>query len=372
MRILLRSIFILGTVILVSSSCKKDKDYSDIVPKIDTTKLYEIPASYNFKNVNYSGQTQRLLMLDEMVVLMKTGNTSGISVDALKLKNMYANTNNAFASSLLNSSEKRIKDKVYSLEQSLFESHMDSLSLASNSINSGSNGKAGVIVSNDGNASYLFDKSGVEYTQFVEKGLMGALMYYQICEVYLSPDKIGNSVDNTTVISGEGTAMEHHWDEAFGYFGAPIDFPENVNGIKYIARYTNSRNQLLNCNKKIMEAFIKGRAAISNKDYSTRDTQVLIIKQELEKVFAATAISYLNKAKTFITDDAIRNHNLSEGIMFAKALMYNSSKKITNPQLQQVMMLFGDNFYNTTIENINSARDILSSVYELNAIKTQL
>ena len=363
-------ILIISSAIL--SSCKKDKDFSDVVPKFDTTKIYDIPTTYNFSNVDLSGQNYRLLMLDEMVANMKTGNTTGTLVDVIVLKNMYANINSPFANSTLNTSGKKIKDKVFSLDQLLFEAYMDSLALASQSTSYASNGVAGVAISNDGLSKYLVDENGIEYTQYVEKGVMGAMIYYQICEVYLSADKIGNTVDNSNVISGQGTNMEHHWDEAFGYYGAPIDYPTNLNGLKYIAKYANSRNALLNCNKTIMDAFLKGRASISNKDYATRDAQVTIIKSELEKVFAATAISYINKAKSYITDDAIRNHNLSEGKMFAQALKYNSSKKISNAQLQQVIDLFGDNFYTTSIDNLNSARDILSPVYGFDNIKTQL
>jgi len=57
---------------------------------------------------------------------------------------------------------------------------------------------------------------------------MGAVFYYNIAEVYTRPGKIGASVDNIIVTPEEGTDMEHHWDEAFGYFGAPIDFSSSV------------------------------------------------------------------------------------------------------------------------------------------------
>ena len=58
-------IFCLG-VVLMSTSCKKDDD-----PVIDEPD-YTIPTTYNFDNVSYSGQTQRIGMLTEMKAYMRS------------------------------------------------------------------------------------------------------------------------------------------------------------------------------------------------------------------------------------------------------------------------------------------------------------
>ena len=85
--ILTRVIPFLSLILLVWS-CGND---DDVV--IDPL---EIPEAYNFDNVDYSGQTQRLAMMLELKDYMKTARTSGVALDASRLKAMYANdANNA-------------------------------------------------------------------------------------------------------------------------------------------------------------------------------------------------------------------------------------------------------------------------------------
>src|SRR5688500_12379603 len=70
-------------------------------PEPGPTPGYQVPTTYNFSNVNYTGQSQRLSMLGELVAYGKTANT-GASVDKAKLLDMYRNTNNPFANAALN------------------------------------------------------------------------------------------------------------------------------------------------------------------------------------------------------------------------------------------------------------------------------
>jgi hypothetical protein len=332
-------------------------------------KGYEVPETYNFINVSYKGQTERLDMLDQLVVELKKGNNSGTVLSAQKLKEMYSNTGGHFSFT----SSRQLKDKTFSSERAIIEEWMDKIAVASASTTPGSEGVAGVIVSTkDNTKKYLFDESGVEYAQWIEKGLMGSLVYYQAVSVYLSEEKIGNAVDNTNVVDGEGTKMEHHWDEAFGYFGVPKDFPVNKKGIRYHGKYCDARDVLMGSNKKMMDAFIKGRAAISNKDMETKAQMAKVVSEEWEKVIAATAISYLNKAKTDFADDALRNHVLSEATAFIWALKFNANRKITNAQVDNIINTIGLNFYNVTLQSIDSARNTLSTIYGLDTIKNNL
>lgn len=349
---------------LFFSSCnRKDDSPSPVV---------ETPTTYNFENVNYSGQTARLDMLAELDAEMKKGNTSGTVLSAEKLKNMYANANAPFSNETLNTSGKQLKDKTFSLDRPVFEEYFDKLAQASTSTTPGSNGVAGVVTSNDGTKSYLFDENGVEYTQVIAKGLMGAVFYYQVVGNYLTEDKIGNGVDNTTVKEGEGTSMEHHWDEAFGYYGVPTDFPENKEGIRYFGSYSDKVNSATGSNKAIMDAYIKGRAAISNKNMAEKEAQAAILVEEWEKLVAASTILELNKAKAAFADDASRNHLLSEAIGFAMALKYNPNKKITQEQIDEVLAKIGTNLYEVTIDDLNAAIDLISSVYGLDNVKNSI
>ncbi len=345
------------------SACEKDEEKNP-------TSTYTVPSTYSFENISYTGQTQRIAMLDELVLVARSGNTTGTTVSATKLREMYANVNNPFANNELNTSGKQIKDKTFLGDRALFEAYFDTLESVSASAQSGSNGVAGRITTLDGTSTYLFDERGVEYKEVIEKGLYGALLYYQMTSVYLANEKM--NVDNETVVAGQGTAMQHHWDEAFGYFGVPVDFPTNTTGVKFLGRYTNARDAKIGCNKKIMDAFIKGRAAINNKDYTTRDAQIEIISSELEKALAATAINYLNQAKANFADDARRNHTLSECRGFVNALKYNIRKKITDAQITELKNLLGNNNYEITVNSIEAMKTILADVYGLQSEKDTL
>lgn len=359
---------LLSTLVIMAASCKKE-DTPEPTP-IPNTPAYTVPVTYNFTNVYYTGQTQRIAMLDALTAYTKTGNTSGTVLDALQLKNMYSNTGNPFADSILNASGKQLKNKTFSLDQSLFESFFDSIALASQSTVAGSNGVAGVVVSSsDATKKYLCSASGIEYNQLIAKGLMGAVFYYQAVSVYL--ENIATA-DNVTVTAGQGTTMEHNWDEAFGYFGVPVDFPITLTGLKYWGSYSNQRNGVLATNSTLMNALLKGRAAISNRDYTARDEAKTIIRDNWEKICAGSAIHYINAAKTHLTDDALRNHELSECLGFIMSLKYSTVKKISDAQLTQLQGYVGNNLYDVTVANLDNAKSLLSTVYGFDSVKDAL
>lgn len=348
------------SVMLLLAACSKDETSPLTIP-------YEIPTTYNFSPASYVGQTTRIAMLDELMTEVKKGNVPNTVVVAQKLREMYVNVNNPFLDASLNTSGKQLKDKTYITEQAIIESYFDSLEVMSSSVTPGGVGVAGVVLSNDGTKKYLLSGTGIEYKERIEKGLMMALIYNQITSVYLSAEKM--NVDNTTKIELEGTAMQHYWDEAFGYLSVAVDFPTNITGVKYLSKYMNAHNTVLDCNKKIMDAFLKGRAAINNKDYSTRDTQIDIIIAEIEKVMAASAISYLNQAKTNFADNAIRCHTLSECYGFVYGFKFNAKKKITNEQIINLLNIIGNNNYTITLTQIEELKTGLAEIYDLTAVK---
>ncbi|ADR22396.1 DUF4856 domain-containing protein [Marivirga tractuosa] len=337
----------------------------------ENEETYEIPSTYDFENVSYSGQTQRLDMLEELTVYMKTAN-EGAVLDAQSMLDMYANENNAFSKAELNESTKQLENKTVESDISKFQGFIREFAAATAEANGGegSDGTPGVVTSNDGSKQYFFDANGLEHIQLIEKGLMGSCFYFQGVSIYLGSGKM--DVDNETIEAGKGTAMEHHWDEAFGYFGVPTDFPSNTDGIRFWGKYANGRDALLGSNEAAMNAFIKGRAAISNKDLDTRDEQIEIIRNEWEKVSAATAIHYLNEAIAGFADDAIRNHTLSEAWAFIHALKYNPNQKVSNTEVQSILDELGTNFYQITTEQINAAKATLVEAYGFEDIQDQL
>ncbi len=289
---------------------------------------YDIPAIYNFEHVSYSGQTQRLAMLTEMTSYMKSGTSTDVSLDLDKLSAMYINDSSLAGWEGSYESSKQLKNKTFELVQADFETLLAQMVDASASANNYTAGTAGISISSDGTKTYLFNERGVEPVQLIEKGLMGACFYYQATTVYLGLDKM--NADNTTVEPGVGTAMEHHWDEAFGYLGAPIDFPTNIDGLFFWAKYANTTNAITDNNQAIMEPFLTGRAAISNNDLQTRDAAIVEVREVWEQIVAATAIHYLNIAMVSFDDEAVRLHALSEALAFVYSLKFNEEKSQSN------------------------------------------
>ena len=336
---------------LLAQSCKKD----------DTSKDYDVPTTYNFDNVDYSGQTTRLAMISELVTAVRAGST-GATLNAQQLKDMYSNTGNPFSNDTLNTSGKQLKDKTFAADQATIESWIDAAAVASQSGATAANGTAGIATS--GTKAYLLDANGMEYKEAVEKGLQGALIYYQITAVYLGEDKIGPQVALAD--------RQHHWDEAFGYFGVPKDYPTNTTGLLHVGKYANDRNALLGNSTAVMNAFLKGRAALNNGDEATVTEQVAIIRDNVERGVAGTAVHYINGALQNVSDPAVFSHNMSEGYFLIKSLKYNPTKKVSDTQLNTLLDYFTGNFYNVTTTDLQAAKNLLSTIYGFDSVKDQL
>jgi len=359
-------------VLSLFSACKKEDKTPEIV----------LPTSYNFENVNINGQISRINMLSEIVTELGKGKTQ--TLDFTKLINMYTNTGNPFTDAALNTSGKQLRDKTFAADTaffiSMFKAAADN-STAFATATSG-NGTAGVATSiTDLTKKYLVDSNGVEYAQIIQKGLMGAIFYYRIAEEYTTQDKL-NPADNNTVVTGEGTAMQHYWDEAFGYFGVPTSFTaakydsfNTAKALKFYGTYV-SKGKLVGTIENTLNAFIKGRDAINRKDYTTRDAAAVEVRKNLELVNACAFISYMNQAKVAITDYAIKCHTLSEGYGFFLSLKYNSERKISQTDLNTIDANFKRNgklsvAHLTAIE-INTMIDKISQIYGLDAVKANL
>lgn len=365
---LLLTVTILG-ILFIQSSCNQT-----------TADTYPIPTTYNFDNVNYDGQTKRIQMLTELSNYAKSANSlNASSLSATSLINMYTNTNSPFSKSELNSSGKQLKNKMVQSEQNKFETYLTALATASQHTNqTASQGQAGIMTSNDGSKRYLLNENGMELAQLIEKGIATACFYYQATAVYLGETKM--NVDNKAVIAGKGTNMEHHWDESFGYLGAPIDFPGNINNLELWAKYSNKVNSVLGCNSKIMNAYLKGRAAVSAKDYDTRDIMRGNIKAEWEVILAAVAISYLNDAKAVSTDKALYCHYITEAYAFIMGLKYGASKSLPDFEVDHILAdLAGSsnpllaNLYQTTTQDIDKTISAITDKFtQLAPVKADL
>lgn len=353
-------------------------NFSDKAEEDDGSCIYaapslEVPVTYAFTDdagnntVSYSGQTARLDQLAEMTVYMKSGTT--ITLYASILKDMFANTGDNGGGNFSFSSSKQLKSKCFEADVDMFEGYMDELALASESNGEvAADGQAGVVT--NGEKSYLVAANGIEYTQLIEKGLMGAVFMYQATQFYMSDEQL--NVDNSMAVSvADGkyyTEMEHHWDEAFGYFGVPVDFPTNTDDVRFWGKYCNNQNENLGSNAAMMDAFLNGRAVISS-DFGVqyRDAQVKAAREMWERVSASQAVTYLEGAKeNFGVDNAKFLHELSEAYAFILNLKYVplETRVITFAEIEGLLDdMIGDNFWAVTATDLTAAINLLNSIY---------
>ena len=361
---------------------------------------YDIPATYDFErngasSVDYTGQNNRILMLDEMGNYIKNQAASGKIVDANLLSAMYINSDNSFANGELNSSGKQLANKTaasydyFTMNQgggstaeqlatrTFFQSTFTDANLASQG-NVAAAGVAGFYI--DGSSKRLFAANGLEPQQVFLKGMMGACLLDQIVNNYLSVAKLdsgANKENNTNKILEANqtyTTMEHNWDEAYGYVYGADNTTATPATYKYWSSYINQVNADADFNKikeNIDFAFRKGRAAILANDYVTRDVQAAIIKENIALVPAVRAVYYLQEGKAKLTTDggAKAFHALSEAYGFIMSLRYTNKPGTNSPY-------FTKSEVTTMLEILTSGTngfwDIDNLPTKLDALSTQI
>lgn len=338
------------------TSCKDEDDKKNPEP--------QAPSTYNFEGVDYSQQTALLDMMAALGTEMRKANTPNTAVEAQLMLNMYRNQNSPFASADLNGRTFNLKQFTNSAWADTIEVWINNVAAASQSTAPGAAGTAGVLTNpNNPNQRYSVDANGVEWIQLVEKGLMGALLYYQGVNVLLDDSRIGGSASIND--------RQRNWDASFGLYGVPVDFPTNTNGLRFHGRYGNDRNALLSTNQ-IMNHFISGRFNIDRDNRGGINAARQGVRTEWERIIAGTAVKYLNDAKRSFGVDAVRCHVLSEAIAFVFMLKFNPDKRISDAQITQAMNLIGWDYWNITTTRIDQVIDILSSVYAFGDATPQL
>ncbi|GAB4383023.1 MAG: DUF4856 domain-containing protein [Salibacteraceae bacterium] len=348
---------------LATVSCDRNHDNLDINP-------IQVPETYAFENVDYSGQTERQDQLDRMMSYIEQANEPGQEIDLEVLRNMFENKGGNGGGQFNFSSSKQLKDKFYEPDLEEMDAYFQTIAEISKSSATAQNGVAGRIKNPEGDGYRLFDANGFEYAELIEKRIMGGVFYYQATSVYLSGEKM--NVDNENVEPGKGTEMQHHWDEAYGYLGASDDFPVDRENVRYWSKYAVSRDALIGSAQGISEPFRLGRAAIVAGNYEMRDAAIGQIRSEWEKLCAANAIHYLNAAISHLSNDYARNHELSEAVAFIENLFYNQARSFSRGEIDEILMLIGDNFYEVRQADLELARDRISSIAGLDAVKNQL
>ncbi|NJC25039.1 DUF4856 domain-containing protein [Neolewinella antarctica] len=343
--------FLLALLLLIPfTSCEDDDDVMD--------QSIAVPETYSFSRegvstVSFTGQSERIAMAGELLTAM-----SDPSKSLDDLNNMFRNPEGVdpFSSPALNASTKSLRSKV-AASADLFATNSGAAAgirttfddYLANQVNKvfpawsqlAERGRPGQLA--DGSSTRYVSEDGYEYNQLFAKALIGALMYDQLVNNYLSPtvlDAGTNRADNTAGTPLEGkpyTDMEHKWDEAFGYlFGAsaspekPLTDLGEVDGFlnEYLER-VDGDTDYTGTAEATEKAFRAGRAAIVAGDYEERDAQADVIKDNLTKVLAVRAIFYLMQGKAGLeatpVDHGAAFHDLSEGYGFIYSLRFTPS-----------------------------------------------
>ena len=381
--------FLSSLMLFVIVGCSSDDDNDD-----DGAALIDTPTEYSFESrfnsgessVSYSGQVVRNLLINDIKTQMGADAGSG---NPSTLVSMMANdnANQAILSSAGDMST--VQTKYHDISSSHLN---DRLTAVDSYIIPGYNANATALVNGwvqesvaNGKTRLTGDNAGIRLDQITQKTLWGAVSYWQATSKYMS--KI--PTDDNSMADGDDnyTAMEHHWDESFGYFGAALDYntgysddvdrksgpynDSNSDGsIDFKSEYnagwavTAAKRDVCDAcdvnhdfTKTIFDAYLEGRTLITNQaDLAEILVQRDIVMNTWEKVVAAVSIHYVNDVAADIASlieagdttiapgsDATADYENHWGEMrgYANGLLYNDFKVITDANLDRILAVMG-------------------------------
>lgn len=155
-------------------------------------------------------------------------------------------------------------------------------------------GKGGYVGMSIGDKNISFvDEKGLVVSELFRFGVMGAIYLDKILNVHLDDALLANAslhTEHESLTLGTGhnyTALEHHWDLAYGYYGYWRPWAEGE-GIPALRKSSN----------RIFRAFVEGRMLMETFRYDEVREQARIIREELGRVVVIRAIHALVGANT--------------------------------------------------------------------------
>ncbi|WP_329905254.1 DUF4856 domain-containing protein [Porphyromonas pogonae] len=184
-------------------------------------------------------------------------------------------------------------------------------------------GKSGWVGYINGNANNVtqVDAHGLALQLSLRNMFVGIALLDQIINEHigygvLRDPELRRQNDNQTLVSPYNyTLLEHHWDMAY-----------ELSKSKYIRDLLESDFVdfpfLSGINKRVNNAFIAGREAITEYDYLKAESQAGIIYQGLSQAMAAQIVYLLRVSKPDVTEKASNSFNrISEAYGFIYALI---------------------------------------------------
>ena len=211
-----------------------------------------------------------------------------------------------------------------------------------------------------GNPLEVFiNKEGYELNEVYAKSMIGIVQADQILDVFLGNNRMNGVNDivkkeNTNKIfvpTKDYTHMQGAWDKAFGtIWGNLCDAKTMKNGISsmganhgdigfygYLYEVENTQRHK-GIAKELFDAFVKGRTAINNNDYPTRDICICIIRRLVSRVILQKTLDYLDKCISTVTQVGVINNpspnrirDLSEamGFLYASTFTHRDFNYLT-------------------------------------------
>lgn len=394
---------------MLTVSCSSDDDNTIGAPQVTAPATYTFERN-NATSVSYGGQTTRIEMGHELISALKDPAFTEAQLDGM-FAHQEGNNDFADPDNLgLNASDKSIRSKTAAssdyfssntTDANAIKAEFDSWIAAQvsdvypNWNATAAAGTAGNIQENGGGSVRYVNAKGLELNQAVNKALIGALMADQMLNNYLSTsvldagDNVANNNNDVLHVSDgvtkNYTTMEHKWDEAYGYlFGAAPDGENPLTNIgtgteqkgddsflnKYLDR-VNDDTDFAGIAQTIYDAFKLGRAAIVAKNYTVRDQQANIIREEVSKVIAVRAVHYLQQGKLALEADnkGAAFHDLSEGFGFIYSLQFTRQPNSNDPYYSKsevdafiAQLMTGNGFWDVTSQTLDTmSEDIASS-----------
>ncbi|HTM97339.1 MAG TPA: DUF4856 domain-containing protein [Pedobacter sp.] len=373
------------------SACKKDGTTEQDKPLRSTIDYSKITETTKYDNsntlfvdakgqstVDVSNGNNRYKMFQAINAYAGTGTT--VAIDANVLKNMFSNTGTPFTGTYaaLNGTAVQLKNVVASslsatdaaAVRAKFEADFTNMATSSLSFAGiASNGVAGKL------GTRLVDAKGLEITQIIQKGLIGALQIDYISNVLLNT---GLEANNKVVVAGKNyTQLEQNWDEAYGLLTLNPNYlvgsTTTAKGTtefalgSYIWEYGQPADDANYNYTKVLGAFLTGRAAIANNDIVEVKKQALIIRKTMELAIARAAKGYLSKYVTRTTD-AERAHDIGEGAGFIYALRFCKVTGADAAFSESVLLsLLGTNrsFWEITPTSISTATAAIKAKFSI-------
>ncbi|MBY6186680.1 DUF4856 domain-containing protein [Marinobacter hydrocarbonoclasticus] len=272
--------------------------------------------------------------------------------------------------------------------------------------------------------SIYLTTDGRDLKQLIQKFLLMAVAYSQGADDYLDSDLEGKGLNSDNVENKDGkgyTALEHTYDEGFGYFGAARDYmdysvdelsskggrddwqgkhdTDGDGSIDLKSEY--NFGQSINAAKRdrgasvatdfhgsAINAFLQGRQIITDAEGNLTEAELTALKAQVaiaveswEMAIVATVVHYINDTHAdlatltagsaeFSYSDLAKHWSEMKG--FALGLQFNPTMALTDAQFEQLHALMGDmpvidgDIAGYQAELIQ-ARDLLADAYGIHA-----